>query len=380
MSARGHEGPAALRARDEILIKYAGYDEWHARILLSEISPSLWVVVTPDADIYPEDLGATNRDIEQWRRRIVGRPLPYGIRAGSVYDFDHRPAAGDLDQLCAEADIRAAMVRASSPGLDDRRGPDVEGSRALGADPDRREPDHRRQAGGEVGGRAEAAGGDREELLAALGENRDIPAASTDDARTLSIRVGEDGQRHRDFRDSITLCKQVEFNDWPVRGPRSTGWLVRQLAEGGHTPIAHHARFVSFFRLSVSDPIAMQHEAWSKVLQTMVCYDQVDVLNLASAELVCRQLQLIEDRMFQSSDNGASSAAAEESSLYMGTSTAHGAVLVSPDLKGWIAGELAREASVLKERRKAREERTLARGSDSHQGEGGKGSGGRGKK
>lgn len=124
----------------------------------------------------------------------------------------------------------------------------------------------------------------------------------------------------------------------------------------------------------------MQHEAWSKVLQTMVCYDQVDVLNLASAELVCRQLQLLEGRVYQSSDNAATSAIAEESSLYMGTSTAHGAVLVAPELKGWIAGELAREASVLKERRKAREERTLARGSDPHHGEGGKNSGGRGKK
>lgn len=81
-------------------------------------------------------------------------------------------------------------------------------------------------------------------------------------------------------------------------------WLVRQLAEGGHTPLAHHARVVPCFKISAGDPLALQHEglcSLCKILETMVCYDQVDVLNLAAADLVCRQLQLLEDRIRQSS-------------------------------------------------------------------------------
>ena len=54
-------------------------------------------------------------------------------------------------------------------------------------------------------------------------------------------------------------------------------------------------------------------------------------------------------------------AAVEEQSLFMGATAGHAGTLVCPALKTWIAGEMAREASVLKERRKAREERALAR-------------------
>lgn len=141
MSALAREAVPGLRPRDEIIIKYAGYDEWHARILLSEISPALWIVVTPDADIYPEDLGPSNRDIEQWRRRIPGRPPPYGIRSGDLYDFSPRPGASDLDQMCAEADIRAAMVRGDSPGIPPRRRDEHRAGLGIDGAPDHVEPE-----------------------------------------------------------------------------------------------------------------------------------------------------------------------------------------------------------------------------------------------
>lgn len=58
---------------------------------------------------------------------------------------------------------------------------------------------------------------------------------------------------------------------------------------------------------------------------------------------------------------GADSALAEEQNLFLGSAAGHGAIVISPELKTWISTEMAREASVLKERRKAREERALAR-------------------
>ena len=47
--------------------------------------------------------------------------------------------------------------------------------------------------------------------------------------------------------------------------------------------------------------------------------------------------------------------------LYMATSITRGVVGVCPALTEYISGELSKESSILKERRKAREERTLAR-------------------
>ena len=44
-----------------------------------------------------------------------------------------------------------------------------------------------------------------------------------------------------------------------------------------------------------ADGPAMEHEAWRKVLHTLMTYDQVDVSNLAGAELIARAIQRIEE-------------------------------------------------------------------------------------
>ena len=48
--------------------------------------------------------------------------------------------------------------------------------------------------------------------------------------------------------------------------------------------------------------------------------------------------------------------------LYMGTGETRGLLMVSPALQEHINSELHREAAILKEKRKVREERALARG------------------
>ena len=50
-----------------------------------------------------------------------------------------------------------------------------------------------------------------------------------------------------------------------------------------------------------------------------------------------------------------------DSNFYLGTTSTRGAVCICPALQDWISDELRREASIMKERRKAREERELAR-------------------
>ena len=59
----------------------------------------------------------------------------------------------------------------------------------------------------------------------------------------------------------------------------------------------------------------------------------------------------------------------------MGVGGSRGLTVVCPDLRGWIAEELRKESSVLKERRKAREEREAVHGG----GQGGRKGGNKGK-
>ena len=51
----------------------------------------------------------------------------------------------------------------------------------------------------------------------------------------------------------------------------------------------------------------------------------------------------------------------DERRLFLGSSRSKGAALVAPTLEEHVAGKLAQESSVLKEKRKGREEKRLAK-------------------
>ena len=87
-------------------------------------------------------------------------------------------------------------------------------------------------------------------------------------------------------------------------------------------------------------------------------YDQVNLPNLAAAEALCREIQVQEERY---ADRVASRTEwGEERSIFSGQET-HGNLCICPELKKW-AGQILSERNLInKERRKAREERGLAR-------------------
>lgn len=157
---------------------------------------------------------------------------------------------------------------------------------------------------------------------------------------------------------------------WPCRTPRSSptgrfgaanGGLVDQDGRRGRGHADGAPREVHCaLPPRLGDPTALAHESYSRLIQQMVSYDQLDVTNIAAAELAIRQLQLLEERQMHAAV-GNDSAAAEEKSLFPRSASGHGAIVISPDLKSRLSTEMAREASVLKERHKAREERNLAR-------------------
>ena len=105
-----------------------------------------------------------------------------------------------------------------------------------------------------------------------------------------------------------------------------------------------------------------EQETLCRILESMATYDQIDVFNSAAAEVVVRKIQLIEekhrDRLLQHQglvDQG------DDINLFTGAPGTRGGACVAPALQSWIAEQLAKESSVLKERRKAREERILAK-------------------
>jgi hypothetical protein len=111
-------------------------------------------------------------------------------------------------------------------------------------------------------------------------------------------------------------------------------------------------------KLNNTDTLVLHHGALCSILETAICYDQLEVTNLASIELILRQIQSIEERLQDrfiddhefGADYGIMSGLASRSSL-----------CICPALTSHVAAEASKRTAVLKERRKAREERALLR-------------------
>ena len=168
----------------------------------------------------------------------------------------------------------------------------------------------------------------------------------------------EENRRYREYRDAVGQCSQVAFDDFVVKGPRTCLWVVKHMMESGGTPVGHHQRWRVNCKLQVHDSGVAEHETYCKVLQTMLTYDQLDFSNLASAEVIARQIRLIEERhenkLVDVDKHG-------QNHLISGLDETRGGICLSPALREYVAQELTKESLIMKERRKAREERALAR-------------------
>ena len=121
--------------------------------------------------------------------------------------------------------------------------------------------------------------------------------------------------------------------------------------------MAWHQKWLTLSRLNNNDATVVAHEAWCKALEIMITYDQLSAGALASAEFIGRQIQILEDKH---RDKGTNADTQIETSLFAGARHRSG-LCISPALAEWVAQEMRGEAAVMKERRKAREERALAK-------------------
>ena len=74
-------------------------------------------------------------------------------------------------------------------------------------------------------------------------------------------------------------------------------------------------------------------------------------MSIGVAELLARRMQNVEEAVIENP----SQPSFEGSEHYLGVSERNGGAIVAPSLKQQVASELAKEAAILKERRKARE-------------------------
>ena len=181
-----------------------------------------------------------------------------------------------------------------------------------------------------------------------------------DDARTLAVRYGTDGKRRRELRDGVELASESVWADWPIKGPRTAKWVGQYFVTNGGSPMVMHNTWKVNCKLQGSDNGVLEHESLCKMLELALEYDQLNLGELASLELACRRLQMIQyrwrDRIIGSTSSGTVD---DESHFFLGVDPTRGNLCISPALNTWLGEELHKESQANKEQRKAREERAL---------------------
>ena len=74
-----------------------------------------------------------------------------------------------------------------------------------------------------------------------LGNERGL---NESDARVLPVQRDEVTQeRWRDWKSLAGMISDPLFSYWPLEGPRTTKWLVKEIAKSGGGPLQHHQRW-----------------------------------------------------------------------------------------------------------------------------------------
>ena len=110
-----------------------------------------------------------------------------------------------------------------------------------------------------------------------------------------------------------------------------------------------------------------EHLFLSTLLEHGLCYDQYNLGESLTFEAISRRYQLWEEVYAASlaeADHGGTGGGdtwLDERRLFLGHGLSRSSALVAPQLSRHVASRLSEESAVLKERRKGREEKELAR-------------------
>ena len=185
------------------------------------------------------------------------------------------------------------------------------------------------------------------------------------DARVISVKSGPRG-RHRTFQDYIDAINQEDFPDFPVTGPRTAGWCLEFLRKR-HNPSDHHLTFRTTARLQSDQWGVQEHEHLMKLVEFGATYDQVDLSNLAMGEAIFRRAQTIEWAYHDKLRDMESAApkerlSPEELSAFSGLDRTGDHLMVAPSLLDHVKGVVEKDAAIMKNIRKAKEEREARKG------------------
>lgn len=252
--------------------------------------------MTPDRDIYPEQISLENDDISGFRLAVPGG-LPVGLDNTNTYCIRQLPQGEEMAQYQRDARHAGlallyppgAAVAAAAPLVN----APVAAAAGMGDGVNAKwllvESGEGRQRGEEVAlDGSEIIHGDiglkqsqgkwvaiRRVDAAKISEFAGKEASS--DARLLALSFQETGREERLWRDVARDSKEEAFADWSIPEPRTTSWCVRYINRRNGGPSDHNRWWVSNNGLQPDSWGVQEHETLMKIVDKLGRFDGLDV-------------------------------------------------------------------------------------------------------
>lgn len=186
------------------------------------------------------------------------------------------------------------------------------------------------------------------------------------DVRILPVTFDTAEERWRTVSEAVPDFEEVDFDDFPLQGPRTISHDTRQLRRLGLDFVQHHESWLKKSGVRASDRSVHEHSSVCRALNLMMCYDQLNMPAIAAAEALNRRRTLIE-HAHQGRPDAPSYEGAED---FLGVRESSDGSIVDPALAAFAAKRQATKAEVMKQTRLAAEEKRLSKKGDSKGGKG----------
>ena len=278
--------------------------DYHCRILWYRVDRSVWIISTPDYDVYEEDYdGMTviplNRN-SPYPAQYAG--MMYVPDSGALMQqyLDMKRQADSLAVVRGCADRPGVPVPAGDGGGGQWRVADVDSKRFGEIIPHGELSDPQTNVMldcGAVRKRLHVKG--NEILTLEMVEDFDrwkeakrpgLPGGDAGDLRILGCSRLLSGKRQLGLSKALEAMHPEAFPDWPHRGPKATKDFLESVLENGGDLSTYHAAFMR--KSGLSDHSAAAHELKNllQILKIAISCDQLDVSNVAAMEQVVRRV------------------------------------------------------------------------------------------
>ena len=334
---------------------------WHHRLLLIRGAPGHWITCSPDHEL--EYMNLTSHRVVPLTR---GGVIPERIRGnfymfGEIEDEDLARIRSEALQLARVVGIDLTAAAAGVPSAPDRWIVADTAHEKFGIPirPDL-SADTTRFIFREAVGLANIGEVDDDWVAienVALTDHdswtSSKQAGPGRDARLLPIKRTHRGVRRSSLSDALGQFQSVAQGDWPFRGPRSLLEFLEGVEATGLDLPAYHGHWIKRSGVHPKASVAVEFGNILEVLRHLICYDQLDVTNVAGAELIARRALQIQRAVRQNPRQPSF----EGLEAMLSTALDESGGVVTSKFDEYVATEQKNTATILKQQRLWREER-----------------------